>query len=110
MNKTAIEVRNIFDAIPKNLEEEAFESLVQNKNVQIERIISKGHTSPESGWYDQERNEWILVLKGEAVISFENERKITLTVGSHVEIPAHKKHKVCWTDPQTETIWLAVHY
>lgn len=105
-----MEIKNIFESIPDDLDEEAFETLAQSKNVQIERIISKGHTSPESDWYDQERNEWILVLKGEAVISFENEKEITLTAGSHVEIPAHRKHKVCWTDPKTETIWLAVHY
>ena len=30
--------------------------------------------------------------------------------GDHVTIPAHTKHKVSWTDPTQETIWLAVFY
>jgi len=105
-----MQLKNIFESIPDNLDEELFELLVQSENVKIERIISKGHRSPESGWYDQERNEWVIVLKGEAIISFENEIDINLKAGTHINIPAHKRHKVSWTDPKTETIWLAVHY
>lgn len=105
-----MELKNIFESIPDNLDEEVFELLVQSKNVKIERIISKGHTSPESGWYDQERDEWVIVLKGEAIIAFEKGKEIHLKVGNHINIPAHKKHKVRWTNPKTETIWLAIHY
>lgn len=105
-----MQLKNIFESIPDTLEEEFFEQLVQSENVKIERIISKGHRSPESGWYDEERNEWVIVLKGEAVISFENGKEVNLKAGSHINIPAHKKHKVSWTTPKTETIWLAVHY
>ena len=101
---------NIFDSIPDNLDKEIFNLLVENNNVKIERIISKGHTSPESGWYDQEHNEWIIVLKGEALISFEGSEKVHLKIGDHVNILAHTKHKVMWTIPNSETIWLAVHY
>ena len=105
-----MELKNIFELIPDNLDEEVFEILAQSKTVKIERIISKGHTSPESGWHDQERNEWVIVLQGEAIISFENGKEINLKAGSHVNIPSHKKHKVRWTNPKIETIWLAIHY
>ena len=105
-----MQLKNIFESIPDNLDEEFFEQLVQNENIKIERIISKGHRSPESGWYDQEQNEWVIVLKGEAIISFENGKEVNLVEGSHINIPAHKKHKVSWTDPKAETIWLAIHY
>ena len=27
-----------------------------------------------------------------------------------VGIPAHRQHRVDWTDPEQDTIWLAVHY
>jgi cupin 2 domain-containing protein len=30
--------------------------------------------------------------------------------GAYVHIPAHRKHRVEWTDPNQPTIWLAVHY
>ncbi len=102
--------KNIFESIPDNLDEEIFEQILQSENIKIERIISKGHRSPDSGWYDEEQNEWVIVLKGEAIISFENGIDINLKAGSHINIPAHKRHKVSWTDPKTETIWLAVHY
>ena len=101
---------NIFDAIPDNLSDEVFEILAENKNVKIERIISKGHSSPDTGWYDQEQNEWVIVLKGEAIISFEDDTSVTLTAGDYLNINAHQKHKVKWTAPDIETIWLAVHY
>ncbi len=105
-----MELKNIFESIPDHLDEEIVEVLVQSDQVKIERIISKGHRSPESGWYDQERNEWVIMLKGGAIISFKNEEEINLMAGSHLNIPAHKKHKVRWTNPATETIWLAIHY
>jgi cupin 2 domain-containing protein len=101
---------NIFDAIPANLKNEHFDSLVDADKVRIERIISRGHASPESGWYDQPQNEWVMLLRGEAVLEFESEAPVTLKPGDYLNIPAHCKHKVAWTAPDIETIWLAVHY
>ncbi len=100
---------NIFTKIPKDLDEEFFEKLISQDNIKIQRIISKGHTSPKSGWYNQNENEWVIILQGEAILSFE-EKDINLKVGDYINIPAHTKHKVSWTKPNTQTIWLAVHY
>ena len=105
-----MKVNNIFAQIPAGLEQEVLETLVENKAMCIERIISKGHTSPPCGWYDQANNEWVIVLKGEAIISFADEADIRLVAGSYIDIAAHKKHRVSWTDPDVETVWLAVHY
>ena len=102
--------QNIFSNIPHNSEKELFESLIKHDAVMIERIISQGQKSPASGWHDQEKNEWVLVLKGKAVLSFEDQSSIQLNEGDFINIPSHKKHKVAWTDPDNETIWLAVHY
>ena len=103
-------MNNIFDAIPKNITAEIFDCLIDTENIQIERIVSKGQSSPDSGWYDQEKNEWLLVLKGEAILLFADNSSLTLTTGDYINIVAHKKHKVKWTDPDVETIWLAIHY
>ena len=105
-----MEISNIFDSIPENLDKDAFKLIIQDGDVKIERIISKGQVSPASGWYDQAQNEWVLVLKGEAILAFSGSEDVKLTPGCHINIPAHTKHKVKWTDPETETIWLAVHY
>jgi len=61
---------NIFESIPDDLDEEFFDQIVQNQRVRIERIVSRGQVSPESGWYDQDQDEWVLLLKGGAVITF----------------------------------------
>lgn len=101
---------NIFDHLPSDLKEEVFEQLLESDAVRIERIISKGHSSPEQGWYDQPQNEWVLVLQGAAVISFEGGLEEEMRPGSYLNIPAHRKHRVKWTAPDTETIWLALFY
>ena len=101
---------NLFESIPENISEEIFSELVREENVRIERIVSSGQSSPSSEWYDQSDNEWVMVVKGEAKISFENGQVVHLKAGSYINLPAHTKHKVAWTKPDTETIWLAVHY
>ena len=103
-------MNNILDSIPKDLSNELFEDLVSSDKVKIERIISKGHTSPDFGWYDQEQSEWVIIIAGSAVIGFDDKPSVTLNAGDYLNIPAHQKHKVAWTDPNVETIWLAVHY
>lgn len=103
-------MNNIFDAVPENLEHEVFHRLVESHGVTIERIISKGQKSPASGWYDQDRNEWVMVLTGEAILLFADGTLIKLKAGDFINIEAHKKHKVEWTTPDVETIWLVVHY
>lgn len=101
---------NIFESIPEALKEELFEELVSKNGMKIERIVSYGHVTAESQWYDQESDEWVLLLQGEAVVSFSDEDDVRLKTGDYINIPAHKKHRVSWTIPEKETIWLAVHY
>ena len=103
-------MNNIFDDIPENIETEIFELLAKSETTTIERIISKGHKSPDVGWYDQETNEWVLLLTGEAILLFEEGTSVNMKAGDYINIAAHKKHKVEWTDPEVETVWLAVHY
>jgi cupin 2 domain-containing protein len=101
---------NIFSSLPEKPEHELFEELLRDKNVRIERIISQGHTSPENGWYDQEGNEWVIVLEGSGKILFETGVEVHLKKGDYLNIPARTRHKVIWTDPDHPTIWLAIHY
>ncbi|MDX8388156.1 MAG: cupin domain-containing protein [Ghiorsea sp.] len=101
---------NIFENIPKNIKNEFFETILDKNNLKIERIVSKGHTSPEAGWYDQTQDEWVIVLQGAATLTFENGEPVGLEAGSYLNIPAHTKHKVSWADPQVETVWLSIYY
>ena len=101
---------NLYDSIPDVIGEELFSQILQGSDFRVERIISKGHTSPESGWYDQSDNEWVIVLQGEAKLTFADDHSEHLVAGSYINIPARTKHKVTWTSPDIETIWLAIHY
>ena len=103
-------VQNLFDSLPESLDSEIVEDLVRGENIRIERILSHGQNSPESGWYDQDENEWVLVLQGRGEIRFEDGRSQTLGLGDTLHLPAHTKHRVHWTDPDQITIWLAVFY
>ena len=105
-----MELPNIFEGLPGDLDKEVVDLLVSGDGVRIERIVSRGHASPAEGWYDQADNEWVVVLKGEAILALMDGADVHLTVGSYINLPAHTKHKVKWTDPDCETIWLAVHY
>lgn len=102
---------SLFEGIPKELSEELFDTISSTDDVKIERIVSRGHASPEGCWYDQEDNEFVLVVRGSAGLKLENEDDIVvLKAGDYLNIEAHVKHRVEWSDSTCETIWLAVHY
>ena len=88
---------------------ELTEPLLPDRGVLIERIVSTGQTTPEGEWYDQERDEWVVLLQGEAVLSYSDGRRLRLRAGDHVLIPAHEKHRVEYTTCDPPAIWLAVH-
>ena len=103
---------NLFaDVSAATAEEESFSEIFARPGLKIERIISHGQASPPDFWYDQAWNEWVIVLKGNATLRFEDEpATLALGVGDYVFIPAMKRHRVEWTEPQQPTVWLAVHF
>ena len=104
-------IGNIFSRVPDDLPDELFEDIVVAGAVKIERIISEAHSSPPGFWYDQEKSEWVVLLRGSAGLRFEgSDEVVVMKPGDWIDIPAHKKHRVEWTDPGEKTIWLAVHY
>ncbi|MEA3438493.1 MAG: cupin domain-containing protein [Thermodesulfobacteriota bacterium] len=105
------DVINIFENIPDHIPEELFQEILKTKNLKVERIVSKGHSSEDDHWYDQEENEWVILLKGNAGLLFEgDENVVILKPGDYINIPSHTKHRVEWTDPNIETVWLAIYY
>jgi len=100
---------NIFK-LPLSLpNQELFETLVSGKDILIERIISFGQTTPPGEWYDQEKDEWVILLQGEACLYYENGSQIKLNAGDYLLIPAHQKHRVTYTSSEPPCIWLAIH-
>ena len=103
-------VENLFRDIPCELPAELFTDLLRTDHFRLERIVSVGHVSPEAGWYDQAGQEWVLVLAGAARLEFADGASVELGAGDYLNLPAHRKHRVAWTDPSRPTVWLAIHY
>jgi catechol 2,3-dioxygenase-like lactoylglutathione lyase family enzyme len=59
---------------------------------------------PPGFWYDQDRDDWVVVLKGAARLRFED-RIVEMNPGDFINIPAHKRYRVEWSTPEEPTIW-----
>jgi cupin 2 domain-containing protein len=101
---------SLFPSEPTDWTEEQIETMLDRPGVRIERILSKGHSTPEGQWYDQEDDEWVVLLKGAAQLEIEGQKDpIYLRPGEGVLLPAHCRHRVAWTDPEQTSLWLALH-
>ena len=100
-------VENLFAGPLDSFGREHFLTLFENETVRIERIASRSYGSPAGFWYDQPQSEWVIVLRGHAVLEFEDGELVPLQEGDYLLIPSHLKHRVQQTGP--DTLWLAVH-
>ena len=102
---------NLFTPIPPEISAEIIQVLLATGNFRLERIVSNGQATPPGEWYDQDAHEWVALLSGAAGLRFEDEAEPrVLAPGDYLLIPAHRRHRVEWTDPETPTVWLALHY
>lgn len=103
--------RNLCRGIPAALPEELVEILCRAEGTRIERIVSRGQASPAGFWYDQEWNEFVLLVSGRARLGFaDGMPPVELVPGDWLLIDAHRRHRVEWTDTEQDTVWLAVHF
>ncbi|MGQ3032140.1 MAG: cupin [Ferrovibrionaceae bacterium] len=101
---------NLFSDLAFPLDDEQVDLLHAAPGLKIERIVSSGQASPPGFWYDQPQDVWVVVLACAARLRLEGEADARLMrAGDHVFLPAHRRHRVDWTDPDQPTIWLAVH-
>lgn len=107
MNRVA---GNLFANIPNALPDELFDTLLQSGSCRLERIVSWGHATPSDQWYDQDWDEWVVVLQGQAGLRLAEEDRIRiLNPGDPLWLPAHCRHRVEWTSTEPPTVWLALH-
>jgi len=101
---------NIFAALPAAKKRETFQVLQQGKGFRVERIVSRGQSTPEGQWLCSKAFEWVIVLSGRAHLLVKGAREsLDLKAGDYVFIPAFTRHRVDWTHPRQRTVWLAVH-
>jgi len=101
---------SLFHDIPETLPVELFETLITRKGFILERIVSRGHATPQGEWLSQERDEWVLLVRGRATLRFEDEGEVGLEPGDFLRIPAGKKHRVESTAADGYSVWLALHF
>ncbi len=99
-------MNNIFIPNQSDPTKEQFDTLFQTPNLHIEKITSNEQVSSE--WYEQERDEWVVLIEGEGELLFDNGTKVKLAKGEHLFIPKMQKHKVIYTS--SPAIWLAIHF
>jgi cupin 2 domain-containing protein len=100
---------NLFE-FPSSLpEQEVFDPLLHHPNVCIERIISTGQITPPGEWYDQNQDEWVILIQGQAELAYDDGSRLLLNPGDYLFIPAHQKHRIEYTSTAPPCIWLAIH-
>lgn len=99
---------NFFEELKDASHEEIFEEVFKRDGLRIERITSMGQFSPEGFWYEQEENEWVVLLQGEACLELESGEEISLKTGDSYYLPAMMKHRVSYTSVKPACLWLAV--
>ena len=101
---------NIF-SIPSEGESqpEYFQSIVETPEFLIERIITTDQFKAPGQWYDQEKDEWVVLIRGEAELEFEDGSVINLLQGDFVLINAHHKHRLKQVSTFPNCVWLAIH-
>ncbi|HKE16091.1 MAG TPA: GNAT family N-acetyltransferase [Kofleriaceae bacterium] len=97
-------------AIPADLPDELVTVLAGAGGVRVERIVSRGHASPPGFWYQQDEDELVLVVSGSARLEVEGAGEVALGEGDWIDIGHHVRHRVSWTAPDRDTIWLAVYW
>jgi cupin 2 domain-containing protein len=106
-----VQAGNLRTSLPAQpVADEIFEGIIERPGLRIERIVSTGQITPEGEWYDQERDEFVLVFAGAARLRIEGEAEDrALAEGDWVFLPAHCRHRVTWTREGPPTVWLAIH-
>jgi len=103
---------NLLAGLPLRLAEEQVDSLVEgHPRLRIERIVSTGQASAPDVWYDQADDEFVVLVAGAARLRFQpGDVSLDLKPGDWIEIPAHRRHRVEWTQTEPPTVWLAIHH
>lgn len=101
---------SLLDGVAGAAAAEVCTDILSLPRIRIERIVSIGQATPAGEWLEQNWTEWVVLVAGSAAIGLEDEaRPHVLAPGDWLTLPAGLRHRVEWTDPTRQTIWLAVH-
>ncbi|AET90819.1 MULTISPECIES: cupin domain-containing protein [Caballeronia] len=106
-----LQTGNLFSVEAKREAQERIDVLVTGQRLNVERIVSMGHASPEGFWYDDSRAEWVVLLSGAAALEFEDGPALhEMRPGDYVLIEPHCRHRVARTQADEPSVWLAIYH
>lgn len=91
------------DATPPD-KGERFDTILNHKNLVVERIVSSASITPDE--QIQTQDEWVLLVHGEATLQVAG-KPVSLKSGDYLFLPAGVPHTVEHTSEGAT--WLAVH-
>jgi len=101
------DIRKLFELEPAAGDGEVVRRLIEVRGFRLEQILSRGRCSPPDSWYQEERDEWVLLARGTATLEFED-GNLDLVAGDSLVIAAMRRHRVVRTS--ADCIWIALHY
>jgi len=102
---------NLLAPLGKPTSEEVVQPLIGGGAFHLERIVSTGQATSPGQWLIQDRDEWVMLASGSAVLRLDKDATpIAMRPGDYLHIPAGQPHRVESTDSESETVWLALHY
>lgn len=99
-----LQMGRLFEDAATPHEGERFDTLLNQRNLVIERIVSSATLEPTE--YVQAQDEWVLLLRGEATLEVAG-RPFELRAGDYLFLPAGTHHVV--RRAADGALWLAVH-
>lgn len=94
---------NLYEIAEPSENGESFFTLHQTSNLKIEAIRSRLFMPGEE--YDQEEDEWVLLVRGKAALEVEGDERL-LREGDSLFLPRHTLHRVLSTSD--DALWIAV--
>lgn len=88
---------------------ETFRTLISGQEAKVIQIDTHGSMDSPGEWYDQDEDEWVLLIRGSAMVEFFDGEIVTLNEGEYLYIPAGLRHRVFSTSREPHCRWLAVH-
>lgn len=98
-----IRINNLYEGETPTENNEVFSTLFHNDTLKIESIRSSLKIPGQL--YDQNQDEWVLLLKGEAQLEIIDDIR-PMRSGDYLFIPKHTPHRVLRTSENA--LWLAV--
>ncbi|MDD2370094.1 MAG: cupin domain-containing protein [Sulfuricurvum sp.] len=98
-----IHIDNLYKGTKPTENYEIFSTLFHNETLKIESIRSNMKRPGEL--YDQDQDEWVLLLEGEAQLEIADEIR-NISPGDYLFLPKHTLHRVISTSENA--LWLCI--